>query len=182
VPASEGAPAVGFSALVGAYQDPHRLYDAARARDGVFYDAAGKCWLVTDHAAARTVLGDPRFTSELPGAPPSGGKPVPFVQAAIQRQILFTDGDQHLRVQQVILRESAQKMKEVLPTVRQRAHDLLEAGRARGRIDLVKEFAVPFTMEAICLVLGVPMGDRATMDQLTQWSTTYANVTSSSIA
>ena len=54
------------------------------------------------------------------------------------------------------------------------------AGRARerGEFDLVRDFATPFTMEAISLVLGTPVGDPEEMERLERWSTSYADITS----
>lgn len=169
-----------FSTLVRAYKDPHGLYDAAREGEGIYFDAAGRCWIITRYAAARKILDDSRFTSDLnfgsAGAP--RGTRTSFAQAAIQKQIIFTDGERHRRVQRVILRETAHKMQEMLPSIRRTAYTLLEPAKRRGGFDLVKDFALPFSMEAISLVVGVPVGDSQQMDRLAQWSTTYANVTS----
>ncbi|HEV2146999.1 MAG TPA: cytochrome P450 [Longimicrobiaceae bacterium] len=163
-----------------AYKDPHGLYDAAREGDGIYFDAAGKCWIVTDHAAARRILSDPRYTSDLSFGDDGArrGGPTSFLQAAIQKQIIFSDGDRHRRVQQVILRESAHKMQEMLPSIRSTACRLLEAAKRRGGFDLIRDFAMPFSLETISLVVGVPTGDPQQVERLAQWSTTYANVTS----
>lgn len=178
---SNSGPELGLSTLIKAYRDPHGLYDALRTRDGIHFDAANNCWLVTEYAGARKILGDSRFCSDMglgsPGAPQQGGR-TSFLQAAIHKQVIFTDGEQHRRVQQVILRETARRMQELLPSMRRTADRLLETAKSRGEFDLVKDFAVPFSLETISLVVGVPTGDSQLMDRLAQWSTTYADVTS----
>jgi cytochrome P450 len=170
----------GLSALIGAYKDPHGLYDAARERGGVAFDAASSSWIVTDLAGARKILGDPRFGSDPALGGTGAARPgrATFLQAAIKKQIIFTDGERHKRVQQVILRETARKMQEMLPSMRRMAYGLLEPARSRGAIDLVREFAVPYSLETISLVVGVPLGEPQRREQLASWSTTYADVTS----
>lgn len=171
---------IGLSTLVKAYKDPHGVYDRVRERDRIYFDPASRCWTVTDHAAARKILSDSRFCSDLSfgSPPPRQAARTSFVQAAIQKQIIFTDGEEHRRVQKVILRESAHKMQEMLPAIRRIAQRLLDAAKRKGELDLVKDFAVPYSMEVISLVVGVPFEDPRELEQLERWSTTYANVTS----
>jgi len=171
---------LGLASLIGAYQDPHALYDAARERDAISFDEASKAWVVTGHAPARAILSDARFSSELTPAGPR--RPLPgrasFLLTAIQRQVLFTDDERHRRVQRIVLRESARTMHEMEPALRDLAARLLEPARTRGTIDLVRDFATPYTLEAISRMVGIPTTDARTMADLAQWSTTFANVTS----
>lgn len=170
----------GLSELVEAYRDPHALYDAAREQGGICFDPASKCWLVTNYLAVRRILGDPRFSSELS----LGGRNAPqsarpsFIDSAIKRQILFSDGEDHERVQDAILRESTRRGHSIRPVIRQIADRLLQPARARGRVDLVKEFSAPFASEAISLIMGIPLPDDRRRDELQQWSNTFAAVTS----
>ena len=171
---------IGLSGLVGAYRDPHALYDQARARGGICFDPVGKCWLVTDYAAVRRILGDPRFSSELDRGSrnaPQGGRPS-FIQSAIARQILLSDGPDHERVQDAIVRESTRRGHLIRPLIRRIADRLLEPARARGRMDLVKEFSAPFAAESISLIMGIPLDDDRRRDELQQWSNTFGAVTS----
>jgi|GEM_PF-1577585 len=176
---NDGCP-VGLTGLVEAYRDPHALYDAARAAGGVCFDPASKCWLITGHAAVRRILGDPRFSSELErgsrGAPASA-RPS-FAESAIKRQILFSDGEDHERVQDAIVRESTRRGHSIRPLIRGIADRLLEPARARGRLDLVKDFSAPFAAEVISLIMGIPLADDRERDELRQWSNTFGAVTS----
>lgn len=177
---SNGVCPIGLSDLVEAYRDPHALYDAARAQGGMAYDPASRSWLVTDYAAVRRILGDARFSSELhrgSPAPPRGARPT-FVQSAIQRQIVFSDGEDHERVQNAIVRESTRRAHAIRPRLREIADRLLQPARARGRVDLVRDFSAPFAAEAISLIMGIPLQDDRQRDELRQWSNTFAAVTS----
>lgn len=171
---------IGLSELVEAYRDPHALYDEARTRGGITFDPASRCWLVTDYAAVRRILGDARFSSDLSrGSPkaPQSARPS-FTESAIKRQILFSDGEDHERVQDAILRESTRRGHSIRPLIREIADRLLAPAKERGRLDLVRDFTAPFAAETISLIMGIPLeGDRQ-RDELQQWSNTFGAVTS----
>lgn len=177
---STNACPVGLAGLIEAYRDPHSLYEAARSAGGICFDPASRCWLVTDYAAVRRVLGDPRFSSALEQggrSAPQGSRPS-FVESAIRRQILFSDGEDHERVQDAIVRESTRRGHSIRPLIREIADRLLAPAKARGRLDLVKDFSAPFAVEVISLIMGVPLDSDRTRDELQQWSTTFGAVTS----
>ncbi|HEX8694816.1 MAG TPA: cytochrome P450 [Longimicrobium sp.] len=166
--------------LVESYTEPHGLYDELRARDRVTFDPAGRCWLVTGHAAVRQVLGDARFVSDEALAAPRSRRAAArsFVADAIQRQVIFADGPRQARVQRAVLVELARRSDSLLAPLRDSAVALAERARARGEVDLVGEFAVPYSMEAISMILGLPASTPGEAERLERWSTTYADLTS----
>lgn len=172
----------GLASLIGAYQSPHRVYDAARQSGAAYFDRASRSWVVTGHAAVRAILGDERFSSQLEGGEQHGAgmppRPASFLQAAIKRQIVFSDDERHRRVQHVILRESARTMHEAEPALVRLAERLLAPAAERGRFDLVHDFALPYTLETIARMIGIPTDDGRLLSDLAQWSTSFANVTS----
>jgi cytochrome P450 len=177
-PPSRPAPST-LAGLVEGYRDPHALYDALREHDRIHYDPAARCWLVTGHAAVRGILADRRFVSDAAQVSP---RPVSgrssFVGDAIQNQIIFLDGPKQERVQRAILVELARRSPELHRPLGASALALAEAARARGEIDLLKDFAVPYSMQAICLILGLPPGDAEEMERLERWTTSFADMTS----
>lgn len=174
------APPITLQGLVDGYTDPHGLYDALREQGRIGWDAAGRCWLVTGHAAIRSVLSDPRFVSDpaLAVDPPPGSGRRSFIADSVQRQFVFQDGPHHLRAQKAVLVELSRRADELQAPLRDAAYSLAERALERGQMDLVKDFATPFSMRAICLVLGLRVEDEAEMERLERWSTTFANVTS----
>lgn len=171
---------VGLAGLIEAYRDPHALYDQAREQGGICYDPASKCWLVTDYAAVRRILGDSRFSSRLEWATrsnPRGGRPS-FIESAIRRQILFSDGEDHERVQDAIVREATRRGNSIRPLIREIADRLLQPAKVRGRLDLVKDFSAPFGTETISLIMGIPLAGDRNRDELQHWSNTFGAVTS----
>ena len=169
-----------MAALQGAYREPHALYDQARAQDGVAFDAAGNCWLVTDHRAVRSILEDSRFASDLSHAGGTRARPVrrSFMQDAVERQIVFMDGPAQQSAQRVILQETARKMQALSGSMREFAAALLQPLRARGKLDLVNDFAMPYALRTICGVFGIPADDPARLADLARWSSTLGDLTS----
>jgi cytochrome P450 len=170
----------GMAALLGAYQAPHPLYDRVRARDGVAWDAQGKSWIVTDHKAVRTILDDRRFTSDLRFSSASKARMArrSFLQDAVERQIIFSDGADQQSAQRVILQETARKMHALSDSIRELAARLLEPLRPRGELDLVNDFALQYALETVCRVFGIPLDDPARLAELARWSSTMADLTS----
>jgi cytochrome P450 len=171
---------VSFKGLVDGYTSPHALYDTLRARDSVSYDAAGRCWMVTGHAAVRAILSDERFVSDPSLVAPPARRPVrrSSVGDAIQKQIIFADGPRQARVQRAVLVELARRADSLAEPLRQSAGALAERARHRGELDLLADFATPFSMRAISLILGFPEVDAEMEARLERWSTTYADMTS----
>lgn len=171
---------IPFKRLVEAYRDPHHLYDTLRERSPVSFDPAARCWVVTGQEPVRRILGDPRFVSDAALAVP-GMRRSPrrtFASDAIQKQIIFVDGARQARVQRTVLTELARRSDALGPPLQACAAALAEQARARGDFDLVGDFAVPFTLQAVSLILGVPVGTPEEMARLERWSTSYADITS----
>ncbi len=169
-----------MAAMQAAYQAPHALYDRARARDGIAFDPAGNCWIVTDHRAVRSILEDRRFTSDLRFS--SGGRAQPvrrsFIQNVVEKQIIFSDGADHQSAQRVILQASARKMQELSGWIRELAAELLQPLRPRGEFDLVTDFALPYALQTVCRVFSIPVDDPRRVAELASWSSTVADLTS----
>jgi len=178
-PAAE-AGEILFKRLVEAYTDPHGLYDTLRERSPVSFDPAARCWVVTGQEPVRKILGDPRFVSDAALAVP-GMRRSPrrtFASDAIQKQIIFVDGAKQARVQRAVLTELARRGDALGPPLRACAAALAQQAHARGDFDLVADFAVPFTMQAVSLILGIPVGTPEEMSRLERWSNAYADITS----
>ncbi|HZG43907.1 MAG TPA: cytochrome P450 [Longimicrobium sp.] len=178
--ASSPAEGPGFREVVDGYTDPHGLYEALRQRDRVSFDPASRCWLVTGQGAVRAILSDPRFVSDPALVAPPSRRPVrrSFIGEAVQKQVIFADGPRQARVQRAVLVELSRRGDSLVAPLRAAALELAERARSRGEVDLVCEFAVPFSMTAISLILGLPPEPPAQMERLERWSSTFANVTS----
>ena len=175
--------AVGPTTLRGlaeAYTDPHGLYDTLRERDRISFDPSSRCWLVTGHEATRTILSDTRFVSgAVTTAPQPRRSPRrSFITDSVQKQVIFTDGPRQAGARRAVLVEVARRSASLLEPLDAAARALAERARERRELDLLGGFAVPYSMEAISMILGLPVGDPGEMARLERWSTTFANVTS----
>ncbi|HYW09647.1 MAG TPA: cytochrome P450, partial [Longimicrobium sp.] len=121
-----------------------------------------------------------RFVSDVALAIPEAGRNArpSFITEAIRRQIIFVDGPKQARVQRAVLVELARRSDALTAPLQAAALRLAERARDARRVDLVRDFAVPFSMEAITLIMGLPVARPGELDQLERWSTSYANMTS----
>ena len=166
--------------VVEGYTDPHGLYDALRERGRISFDAASRSWLVTGQGAVRKILSDERFVSDAALAMP---QPRPaahrsFVASAVQKQIIFADGPKQAKVQRAVLVELSRRSDSLLAPLRTAAMALAERARQAREVDLVKDFAVPYSMEAISMILGLPEAGPREVERLERWSMSFANLTS----
>jgi len=156
------------------YTDPHGLYNALRAQDSLYFDETSQSWLVTGHQIITTVLDNPGFVSNLGSATQT-----PSTQfSAISRQMLFMDGAQHRRAQDVMLRPLAQMVKDMPETIRKFTRDALSSTQKKGHMEVVSEFASPISLLTIAHVLGMPADNLEVLGALEQWSDTFGDVTS----
>jgi cytochrome P450 len=112
-------------------------------------------WLVTNHAAARFVLTDPRFSSRLDliRSPIRVSAPTTMPGA-----FLFMDPPDHTRYRKLLTGQfTLRRMRELEPAISAIADDRLAAMAAAGPpADLVRLFALPLASLVICSLLGVP--------------------------
>ncbi|MBB5957853.1 cytochrome P450 [Saccharothrix tamanrassetensis] len=122
-------------------------------------------WLVANHALARAVLADNRFSnrSELMHTPVRvGGKAVPPPPAAKPGMFINMDGPAHSKYRKLLTGQfTVRRMNQLVPRVEQIVADHLKAMRAQGPgVDLVSAFALPVPSMVICELLGVPYEER----------------------
>lgn len=160
-----------LSSLRRNYIQPHSLYAAMRSHDCIYFDASVRCWLATGHEVVTSILDDTRFTSNLGN---HTALPIPL----IDKQLLFLDGDLHRKAQDIMLRQLARIVRGIPEDIKVLAQDLLSAAQQRGAMDIVTEFASPFSLSVIAHVLGMPTSDAALLVQLEKWSDTFSDITS----
>ncbi|MFC7381351.1 cytochrome P450 [Sphaerisporangium rhizosphaerae] len=117
-------------------------------------------WLVTGYAAARAVLADPRFSTDLKVLhPPVGGRLTQAMFADVPGFFLHQDPPEHTRVRGLLTGQfTLRRAKEMEPRIAQIAEDLLDAMEKAGPpVDLVRAFALPLPSLVICELIGVPV-------------------------
>ncbi|MER7372768.1 cytochrome P450 [Streptomyces lanatus] len=118
-------------------------------------------WLVTGHALARTLLADPRLSSDR-GRP---GFPAPNERFAAVRDrksaLLGVDDPEHrvqrrMMVPSFTLRRAAELRPQIQRIVDERLDAMIDQG---APAELVNAFALPVPSMVICALLGVPYAD-----------------------
>lgn len=173
----QGNKRFSLSALRRNYTDPHGTYDALREHDSIYFDKMSECWLVTGYAPVTQILGDRRFSSHLQ-TPSSPSAAASFLPTAISKQMVFMDGKAHQQAQEVILRPLAQLVKQMPTDIHACVASLLTMAQESKELDIVQEFAEPFSLQTIARILGIPASDPDELLQLEHWSDTFGNLTS----
>ncbi|HEX4491349.1 MAG TPA: cytochrome P450 [Acidimicrobiia bacterium] len=153
---------------------PHHVFAVHRAFAPVYWheptahtpDEEG-FWSVSTHEETLAVMRDARtYSSETGGARPYGGTILP--DSPIAGKVLnMMDDPRHQRVRALVSRGlTPRTIGRLEADLRARTHVLLDRFAATGGGDFVASVAGELPMQAICLLLGVPEGDR---HQLFEW-------------
>jgi len=153
---------------------PHDVFARHRAVAPVYWHEATAhtpdnegFWSVATHAETLAVMRDARaFSSETGGAREYGGTILP--DSPIAGKVLnMMDDPRHQRVRALVNRGlTPRTIGRLEDDLRARTRRLLDAFAADGGGDYVRAVAGELPMQAICLLLGVPEGDR---HQLFEW-------------
>ncbi|MEV7983134.1 cytochrome P450 [Streptomyces sp. NPDC086519] len=137
------------------------LHDKAPVSRGRIWDGSTP-WLVTGHAAQRTILSDPRVSSDdkQPGFP----HPNPVMAASVHEHpltIFNADGADHSRIRRMMTRPFTRPRMEALrPEIQKFTDDLIDKMLAGPKpVDLVTALSLPLPSLMICALLGVPYED-----------------------
>ncbi|WP_239014565.1 cytochrome P450 family protein [Archangium violaceum] len=129
-------------------------------------------WVATRYKDVVDLVRDPRFTKDmrkLPDGSPSKLRRIDSMEV-INRHMLSSDPPDHTRLRTIVSKAfTPRRVEELRPRVTAITHELLDAARARGEVDLLDAFAFPLPITVIAELLGVPVEDR---DQFREWTTT----------
>jgi cytochrome P450 PksS len=122
-------------------------------------------WLVTRYDDAVAVLKDERFVKDRANAlTPEQLARQPWFRTifpSLQRHLLSVDGLDHVRLRVLVSKAFTPKLIEQMrDRIQALTDELLDRAQHRGRIDLVRELALPLPMIVIADILGVPRSDR----------------------
>ncbi|EGX54800.1 cytochrome P450 [Streptomyces zinciresistens K42] len=158
------SPTVAFPQSRGCPYHPPAAYDSLREERPLarvrLYDGR-PVWMVTGHALARTLLADPRLSTDpqRPGFPATSER-----VARIRRRrtaLLGVDDPEH-RVQRrmMIPGFTLKRATALRPRIQRIVDERIDAMIAQGPpAELVGAFALPVPSMVICALLGVPYDD-----------------------
>ncbi|MET8337974.1 cytochrome P450 [Streptosporangium canum] len=144
----------------------HFWLHGPRSRRPVEYDVDAGMWNVYGYPELQEILGDPAtFSSDTMRLVPKdlipGGDE--FSMAGFITQI---DPPEHGKLRKLVSNAFTRKVvADLEPRIAALTHELLDAARDRGKLELVTDLAYPLPVIVIAELLGVPGGDRALFKQ-----------------
>ena len=161
--AAERAEALAFDPLnlpPGFLENPFPTYRLLRRHDPVHRCPDGSYFL-TRYADVAAVYRDRRMLSDKTVEfRPKFGDGALFRHHTTS--LVFNDPPYHTRVRTLLIAPfTARALRAMEAAIADLVDRLLDAAEARGRMDLIADFAAAVPVEVICNMLGVPRGDRA---------------------
>jgi cytochrome P450 len=155
--------------------DPYPELDRLRESAPVFYDPGWQRWFVTRHHDVRSCLRDKRLgrnfrhvmSEEEVGAAPLDPRWQAFWDTE-RWSLLWLEPPEHTRMRRLVAAAFTPRAVEALRApAAELAHELLEPLAETGEMELLYDFAQPYSIAVICRMLGVPL-DRHR--DLLEWS------------
>jgi cytochrome P450 len=148
--------------------DPFPFYARLRAEAPIYrttLPTREPAWLITRYDDALAVLKDERFVKDKANAlTPAQLAGQPWFRRlfkSLQRHLLSTDAPHHTRLRALVSKAFTPRLVEQMRDRIQTLTDqLLDPVQARGRLDLIRDFALPLPSIVIAEMLGVPAADR----------------------
>jgi cytochrome P450 len=148
----------------GFLADPYPTLSALREETPVFYEETLGRWFVTRHADVRACLRDKRLgrnfrhvgSEEEFGAEPLDPRRQAFWDSE-RWSLLWLEPPEHTRIRKLVAAAFTPRSVESLRSpAEDRAHGILEPQLERGAMELLRDYAQPYSIAVICRMLGVP--------------------------
>jgi cytochrome P450 PksS len=135
--------------------NPYPFYARLRRETPVYPSRlfGQRMWLVTRYDDAVSVLRDERFLKEFPSALGVFNR----LAGPCTRHMLNKDAPDHTRLRTLVHKVFTPRM---IDRIRSRietvCHELLDAAERRGRLDVIRDYALPLPLTIIGELLGMP--------------------------
>jgi cytochrome P450 len=146
-------------------EDPYSTLNRLRESAPVFYDEGRERWFVTRHEDVRACLRDKRLgrnfrhvmTPEEIGVPPLDPRWEAFWETE-RWSLLWLEPPDHTRIRRLVAAAFTPRSVEALrEPARELAEELLEPLAEAGEMELLYDYAQPYSIAVICRMLGVPL-------------------------
>jgi cytochrome P450 len=159
----------------GFLADPYPTLAALREESPIFYEESLERWFVTRHADVRACLRDRRLGRNFRhvgaddefGAAPLDLRWQRFWDTE-RWSLLWVEPPEHTRIRRLVAAAFTPRSVERLRApAAELARELLEPYVEQGRMELLRDYAQPYSIGVICRMLGVPTDRRS---DLLDWS------------
>jgi cytochrome P450 len=146
-------------------EDPYPVLNSLRESARVFYDERRERWFVTRHEDVRAALRDKRLgrnfrhvlTAEEIGVPELDPRWSAF-WATERWSLLWLEPPDHTRIRKLVAAAFTPRSVEALrEPARALAQELLEPLAEDAQMELLYDYAQPYSIAVICRMLGVPL-------------------------
>ena len=145
------------------HADPYPFYRRLREQDPVHRTAMG-FWVLTRYEDCVAVLRDQRFGREEFQQMLTAVYGDDTEKPQLPRSMLFRDPPDHTRLRGLVSKAFTPRTIEVMRGHIQEIVDrLLGRALAQGGMDVMEDLAYPLPVTVICEMLGVPVGDHASI-------------------
>ena len=153
----------------GFFADPSPTLTRMREEDPLHFHEPLRAWILTRYDDVFHVLRDSRFSVDRNGA--ISRCPVPSVQreldecnSAFGEWMVFSDPPRHARLRDRVASSfTPARVRSLEPAIRQIAHEMAVAARAKGEIDLIAELATPLPARVTAALIGITLEDVSTL-------------------
>ena len=151
--------------------NPYPYYHWLRHYDPIHWGVSGGsdslgCWYITRYQDAVSILKDQRFGREiwriLPDERSREASLAEHPLLATSRQwMVLRDPPAHTRLRQLVQRVFTPKMiARMGPRITEIADDLITTAQEQGRMEVIRDFSLPFAVIVVAEMLGIPAADR----------------------
>jgi cytochrome P450 len=163
--------------------NPHTFYARLREEAPVWRTTLPDkrtAWLVTRYDDVASVLKDNSFAKDPRGAQDleqrAKGPWVPGFLKPLEQNMLDLDDPDHRRLRTLVSKAFTPRLIEGLREhIEAICQELLDAMEREGRVDLVRDYALPLPATVIAELLGIPAGDHR---KFHRWSNRIVSISS----
>jgi cytochrome P450 len=144
------------------HEDPYPTYRLLRNEAPAYLDPDHGFWALSRHDDVRAAIDDwPTFSS-------TGGITLERRTGNVEPMLIEMDPPRHTELRSLVSRAfTPRRVSDLEPSIRDLAHQLVDAFDGRTRVDVIQDFAAKLPMAVISVMLGVPSADQ---DELREWS------------
>jgi cytochrome P450 len=147
--------------------DPYAALNEIREATPIFWNPRSEQWTLTRFSDVQETLRDRRlgraythrFSHAEVGRPEPDGRWASFHQHE-QWSLLCLEPPDHTRIRRLVSKVFTPKaVASLRPAIERFSAELLDECEAKGRFELLTDYAMPYSVAVICSMLGVPRSD-----------------------